>query len=60
MEDGDRIGLINQLGFTMGFYMTAMTSRDYALARKHLVKLYAGLGMLAMELDELDPVEREN
>jgi hypothetical protein len=60
MDAGTRMALINQMGFTMGDYTEAMRASDWALARRHLNKLVAAFGMLAVEIEENDPVEREN
>lgn len=54
------MALINQLGFTIGLYSLAAVRREWPLARMHLNKLVAGIGMLAVEIDENDPVERES
>ena len=60
MTEQDRMALINQMGFTMGSYSMAAVRKEWPLARMHLNKIVAGIGMLAMEVDENDPVERNN
>lgn len=60
VSENDRLALINQMGFTMGSYSMAAVRKEWPLARMHLNKLVAGIGMLAVEIDENDPVERES
>ena len=60
VSEHDRLALINQMGFSMGSYSLAAVRREWPIARAHLNKIVAGLGMLAMEIDENDPVERES
>lgn len=60
VSENDRLALVNQMGFSMGSYSIAAVRKEWPLARMHLNKIVAGIGMLAMEVDENDPVEREN
>lgn len=60
MNEATRMGLVNQMGFTMGDYCESMRLKQWPLARKHLTKLVAGLGMLAVEIEEADPPEGAN
>jgi hypothetical protein len=60
MNDAERMNLINQMGFTIGMFSQAAVRKDWPLARMHLNKALAGMGVLAMEIDEHDPVERES
>lgn len=57
MDDGTRMALINQMGFSMGDFAEAARLRQWELARRHLNKVTAGLGMLAVDIEENDPSE---
>lgn len=57
MNEQTRMGLINQMGYTIGDYGEAARLGQWADARKHLTKLVAGMGMLAVEVEENDPSE---
>ena len=59
MELKERFALVNAIGFSIGHYHMAVERGEWPLARMHLNKVVAGIGMLAMEIDEHDPVERE-
>lgn len=60
VSNEDRLSIINRMGFTMGTYDMCANRGEWPLARMHLNKLVAAIGMLAMEIDENDPVERES
>lgn len=58
MDDGTRMALFNQMGYTIGDYGEAARLRQWQEARGHLVKLLAGLGILAVEIEENEPTEK--
>ena len=60
MDEATRMAVINRMGFTMGDYAEAMRASQWATARRHLNKLVAAFGMMAVEIEENDPAEREN
>ena len=55
MDDGTRMALINQMGFSMGDYGEAARLGEWDKARRHLNKVVAGLAMLAVDIEEHDP-----
>lgn len=60
MDDGTRMALINQMGFSMGDYSEAMRLKQWDAARRHLNKVTAGMGLLAVDIEEHDPSEGGN
>lgn len=54
MDDGTRMALINQMGFSMGDYSESMRLGQWDQARRHLNKVTAGIGLLAVDIEEHD------
>lgn len=56
----ERARLIGRMGGDVTSYDALATRGEWPAARMYLTRLAACVGMLAMEVDENDPVEREN
>ena len=60
MNKEERAGLIGRMGGDVTSYDSLAERGEWPAARMYLTRLAACVGMLAMEVDEHDPVEREN
>lgn len=59
MSDVERDQLIGRMGNDIGRYALAIKQKQIPAAHQALTRLTGGLGLLAMELDDLDdPSER--
>lgn len=60
MTKEERAGLIGRMGGDVTIYDTLADRGEWPAARMYLTRLTGAIGALAMEVDEHDPVEREN
>jgi hypothetical protein len=56
----ERAGLIGQMGGDVTSYSMHAERGEWPAARLFLTRLTAAVGAMAMEVDENDPVERQN
>ena len=55
MDEGTRMALINQIGYSMGDFGESARLGAWQDARRHLNKVVAGIGLLAVDVEEHDP-----
>lgn len=60
MTNEERSSLIGQMGQDVTAYDACASRGEWPAARMFLTRLTACVGHLAIEVDEHDPVEREN
>ena len=58
MDGLQRLGVINQMGADVTMLNTHAAREEWPLARMYLTRLTGAIGLLAMEIDEHDPVEQ--
>ncbi len=60
MSNEERSNLVGRMGGDVTSYDALAQRSEWPAARMYLTRLVAAVGALAMEIDEHDPVEREN
>lgn len=60
MTAEERAQLLSRMGGDVTIYDALAARGEWPAARMYLTRLTGAIGALAMEVDENDPVEREN
>ncbi len=60
VNNNERANLVLRMGGDVTSYDALAQRGEWPAARMYLTRLTAAIGALAMEVDEHDPVEREN